>query len=151
MNEDNKKFKEEVCKRLTDVEKNLSQFHPKIMESKFNEILSKLDFYSERLNEIEKMANKDKVLIDTIHDLKTNLSASQQQISNHEMKMNTVGKELKESIKKYDKIFLDNLHLPSIIGESNCRFRGLREFIEVYYYLSKVHTGEHVFLIDLQR
>jgi len=131
MNEDNKKFKEEVCKRLTEVEKNLSQFHPKIMEAKFNEILSKLDFYSERLNEIEKMANKDKVMIDTIHDLKTNVSTSQQLISNHEMKVNTIGKELKESIKKYDKIFLDNLHLPSIIGDNNCRFRSLREFIEV--------------------
>jgi hypothetical protein len=131
MNEDNKKFKEEVCKRLTEVEKNLSQFHPKIMEAKFNEILLKLDFYSERLNEIEKMANKDKVMIDTIHDLKTNVSTSQQLISNHEMKVNTIGKELKESIKKYDKIFLDNLHLPSIIGDNNCRFRSLREFIEV--------------------
>jgi hypothetical protein len=93
------KFKEEVCKRLMDVEKNLSQFHPKIIESRFNEILSKLNFYSERLNEIEKMANKNKVLIDTIYDMKIHLNTSQQKISNHEMKINTLGKELKDSIK----------------------------------------------------
>ena len=151
MNEDNKIFREEVYKRLTEAEKYVSQFHPKIMETKFNEILSKLDFYSERLNEIEKMANKDKLVIDSIHTLKTNLLESQQHISNHEIKINGVGKELKDSIKKYDKIFLDNLHLPSIIGDNNCRFKSLREFIEVYIYLSQVHSGKCIFFIDLQR
>jgi len=131
INEDHKKFKEEVLKKMMEIEKSIVLIQPKIMETKLNEVLSKLEFYTERLNEIEKMANKDKVLIDTIHDLKTNLWDSQEQLSNHEMKLNGLSKDLKESIKKYDKIFLDNLHLPSIIGENNCRFRSLREYIEV--------------------
>lgn len=130
-NEDQKKFKEEVLKKLMEIEKSINLIQPKIMETKLNDVLSKLDFYSERLNEIEKMANKDKVIIDTIHDLKTNLWNSQENLSNQEIKLNLISKELKESVKKYDRIFLDNLYLPSIIGENNCRFRSLREYIEV--------------------
>jgi hypothetical protein len=129
--EELEKFKEEMLKRIIEVEKSIVYIQPRVLESKLNDVLGKFDKYTERLNEIEKMANKDKVLIDSIHDLKTREWDSQQTITNHEIKLNSVSKDLKDSISKYDKIYLENLFLPGIIGESNCRFKNMKEFIEV--------------------
>ena len=130
-NEEIRNFKEEFSKRLDEVENRITQIKPVFMDNKLNEIFSKLDFFTARLDEIEKMANKDKVLIDSIHDLKTQVWDSSQLLSTHDKKLNGVAKDLKDSIYKFDKIYLDNLHLPGVVGDSNCRFKNFKEFIEV--------------------
>ena len=129
--EDQAKFNEEVIRKIIEFEKNIEKILPRLTDTRLNDIESKLDMCNERILEMERMVNKDKLLIDSIHDLKTNVMEIQQEQSSQQNKVNTLTKDLRESTKKFDKIFLENLHLPGIIGESNCRFRHFKDFIEV--------------------
>lgn len=130
-NEETQKFKEQILKRIIEVEKSIINIQPRLLETRLSEVSSKLEKYTERLNEIEKMANKDKLLIDSIHDLKSWKFDAQQQISKNDVKLQGVYKDLKDTISKYDRIYLENLFLPGVVGEQNCKFRNMRDFIEV--------------------
>lgn len=130
-NDDLYKFKEEIILRITEIEKNILKIQPKSNESQLTEIITKYEKFTERLNEIEKMANKDKVIIDSVHSLKTWESIAQDQLSTSEIRLNAIQKELKDTTSKYDKLYLSNLFIPGVIGEHNCRFKNMREFVEV--------------------
>ena len=143
-NEEFDKFKEEILNRILEVEKNLIFTQPKIMEMRLNDCVVKLDRSVERINEIEKMTNKDKVLLDSIHDLKTREWDSHQKISSQESKLINLSREVKDTVTKYDKLYLDNLYLPGLIGDSNCRFKNMKEFIEVRNIYVVVFDGKYV-------
>ena len=130
-NDDNNTFNEEILTRIIEIEKSVFNSHTKSSETKLTELITKYDKFTERLNEIEKMANKDKVLIDSVHSLKTWENKAQDQIATSELRLNSIYKELKDTISKYDKIYLENLFIPGVIGEHNCRFKNMNEFIEV--------------------
>ena len=125
-------FKEEILQRIIAIEKSVMTILPKSAESNIGELIIKYDQFTERLNEIEKIANKDKVLIDSIHSIKTWENKAQDQITNIEIRLNGIQRELKDTVSKYDKIFMENLFIPGMIGENNCRYKNMREFIEVY-------------------
>ena len=55
------------------------------------------------------------------------------QLIKHDIKLFHLQSEIKSAISKYDKIYLENLFLPGIIGEKNCRFKNMKEFIEVIF------------------
>ena len=125
-------FKEEILQRIIAIEKSVMTILPNSAESNIGELIIKYDQFTERLNEIEKIANKDKVLIDSIHSIKTWENKAQDQITNIEIRLNGIQRELKDTVSKYDKIFMENLFIPGMIGENNCRYKNMREFIEVY-------------------
>ena len=131
-NDDINTFKEEVLLRIIAIEKSVLNIQPKSAETNVTELITKYDRLTERLNEIEKIANKDKVLIESIHSLKTWESKAQDQITTSEIRINGIHRELKDTVSRYDKIFMENLFIPGVIGENNCRYRNMREFIEVY-------------------
>jgi hypothetical protein len=47
-----------------------------------------------------------------------------------DIRLNSFQKEFSNACYKYDKIYLENLHLPGTIGE-NCTYKNLRDYIEV--------------------
>ena len=144
-NEEWEKFKEFILNKTQHLENNIIKINPGAMDTKLNDVICKLERYSERLNQIEIIANKDKVITDGVHDLQTWKNEARQQISYHDVKLIGISRDLKDAIAKYDKIYLDNLFLPGVIGEHNCKFKNMREFIEVRRQLKIVYNGEFEF------
>ena len=130
-NEELEKLKEFIVNKTQQLENNMIKINPGAIETKLNNVISKLETYTERLNQIEIMANKDKVIIDGVHDLQTWKNDARQQISIHDVKLSGISRDLKDTSAKYDKIYLENLFLPGVIGDHNCKFKNMREFIEV--------------------
>jgi hypothetical protein len=129
------KFREEIHIKLQELE--LKHFNT-------NEfIIDKLRFLTQnndnpkenlftKLHEIESLMNKEKVQIDHIHGLMTFKETASDDLKHHEIKLEQIHNEIRKGFNKYDKIYLDNLYLPGVIGE-NCKFRSLKEFVEVNY------------------
>ncbi len=83
-----------------------------------------------KLHEIESLVNKEKVQIDHIHGLMTFKEIASDDLKHHEIKLEQIHNEIRKGFNRYDKIYLDNLYLPGVIGE-NCKFKSLKEFVEV--------------------
>ena len=100
---------------------------------RLDDICNKHDKISIKLDELNNMVNKDKAYVDRINDLLTFQRKTQDNLNSHEIKLNGIQKNLKDACYKYDKIYLDNLNVPGVIGDF-CKFKTLRDYIEVYYY-----------------
>ncbi len=107
----NEKEFEEIKSRLTETEKNFD-----IHKLKIESILD------------ESQINKNK--IDKINELVVFSKKTTDQILSIDIKLGSLQKEFSNACYKYDKIFLDNLHVPGTIGDY-CKYKNLREYIEV--------------------
>ncbi len=83
-----------------------------------------------KLDELNDIVNTDKAYVDRIQDLLNFQKKANDQMNSHELRISNVTKSLKDTCYKYDKIYLDNLCIPGIIGEF-CRFKSIRDYIEV--------------------
>ncbi len=124
-------FKEEIFHTLKEFEKKISektkeslvQFNTKIEETNLlinkyknetNIFLTKEDFQKEK-KEIIKESSNLKYFNDKFNELEIQISA--------------LRKDFNDSCFKYDKIFIDQLTLPGIIGEK-CKYKGVRDYIK---------------------
>jgi glucan-binding YG repeat protein len=124
-------FKEEIFHTLKEFEKKISektkeslvQFNTKIEETNLlinkyknetNIFLTKEDFQKEK-KEIIKESSNLKYFNDKFNELEIQISA--------------LRKDFNDSCFKYDKIFIDQLTLPGIIGEK-CKYKGIRDYIK---------------------
>ncbi len=92
------------------------------------------------VNEIKKINTKFEHLIETNEDNKLKLekienfqkfqSKAKDQLTTHEIKINTISKDLENTKFKYDKYFIDNLTVPGIIGDF-CKYHSLKDYLEV--------------------
>ena len=79
---------------------------------------------------MENFTNINKVRLENIDDLLVFQRETSDKLITHGVKLNGVQKDIKEACSKYDKIYLENLFIPGIIGEF-CKFKNNREFVEV--------------------
>jgi chromosome segregation ATPase len=117
-----KELHDKVKSEVTEVNKDLSH--------RLDDICNKHEKISIKLDELNDMVNKDKAYVDRINDLLTFQRKTQDNLNSHELRINTLQKNLKDACYKYDKIFLDNLIVPGVIGDF-CKFKTLRDYIEV--------------------
>ena len=89
--------------KITKINENINELISKLTERKFD---------SERIEELLSMKNK-----------------FSEQIIENQSRISIIDKALENSIYKYDKIILDNLQLPGVIG-SGCKFKNCRMFFE---------------------
>ena len=120
---------------LTDLKKLELQINGKIsyvnqtMISKGNEYELK---FSKIFDNITSLINQvaarkyDNERIEELINIKTRFS---EQICENQNRLSLIEKNLEDSIFKYDKIILDNLQVPGIIGIS-CRFKNCKVFLE---------------------
>jgi hypothetical protein len=100
---------------------------------RLKQIENKIDSHSIKIEKIldESQINKNK--IDKINDLINFSKKTTDQIMTIDIRLNNFQKEFSNATYKYDKIFLENLHLPGTIGDY-CKYKNLREYIEVSKY-----------------
>ena len=100
----------------------------------FNERLkqmeNKIDSQNIKIEKILDGAQINQNKIDKIPDLVNFSKKTTDQIMTIDIRLNSFQKEFSNAVYKYDKIFLDNLHLPGTIGDY-CKYKNLKEYIEV--------------------
>jgi len=93
-------------------------------------LTKKIELFEAKVNDMDKQSNKVKHMEEQVNSLINKVDNSKDKLQTFEVQLNGTTNQLKESIQKYDKIYLDNLFIPGIIGESNCRFRNMRVYVE---------------------
>ncbi len=125
------KYKNQILKTESDYEKNTKK-----ITFQYNEIINNQAHINLKL---DKLKGYDSFV------LKTN-----DQITSHELRLNSIKTDLSKSIQKYDKIYLDNLILPGYIGEfskyKNCQIF----FDDVILQLSKLNAFKEKNILDFK-
>jgi hypothetical protein len=129
-------IKEECLNVFKDISANLS----KSISDNYSELRNDLqgledkhDKVSIQLDELNHTVNTDKAYVDRIQDLLSFQRKTNDQMNSYELRINNVTKSLKDACYKYDKIYLDNLCIPGVIGEF-CRFKTVKDYLEVLIY-----------------
>ena len=124
-------FKEEVYHSLKDLEKKIHEKTIELIQSctekietnkknieKFknetNIFLTKEEFKSEKREIIRESSNKD---------------LNDEKFTAFQIQIDALRKDLTDSCFKYDKIFIDQLTLPGVIGDG-CKFKGVKDYIK---------------------
>ena len=151
--EELKNFKNEILSLLSENTKKLEEKIEKYKiqitktENEYEKNTKKISFqYNEIINNQANINSKlDKLKGYDSFVLKTN-----DQITSHELKLNSIKTDLSKSIQKYDKIYLDNLIVPGYIGEfskyKNCQFF----FDDVILQLSKLNSFKEKNILDFK-
>ncbi len=124
-------FKEEVYHSLKELEKKMNEKTIELIQSftqkietnqknieKFknetNIFLTKEEFKSEKREIIRESSNKN---------------LNDEKLTTFQIQIDALRKDLTDSCFKYDKIFIDQLTLPGIIGDG-CKFKGVKDYIK---------------------
>ena len=109
------------------LKKSIEEFENTLNEIKdknniFSEQTQSIKYLEEKLTSIEKKTNKNK-----------------DDLINYDVKFTSLRKDFSEACFKYDKLFLNNLSIPGLIGHS-CKFKNIKEFVE--FSLNKFYQFE---------
>ena len=123
---------------LTDLKKLELQINSKVsnvnqtLSTKINEYDSKINKIFENINELISQITERKFDHERVEELISMNNKFGEQIKENQSRISIIDKNLEDSIFKYDKIILDNLQVPGIIGIS-CKFKNCRMFFETIY------------------
>ena len=124
------KFKNEIISIIKETENKLElklNSHSEkisIIESKYTTNMEKIFIQTNEL--ITNQANYN-VIFDKIKNFDNFISKTNDFLTNHEIRLNSLSNDYYKSVHKYDKIYLDNLLLPGFIGEC-CKYKNVKEF-----------------------
>ncbi len=127
------KLQENIFKKIHDLEvkftENIKENYT-VNDKKVMNLEVSIDTLNARIFDLSSSMNSSKNLIEKIPELSKNYSLLSEDIFTHNVKMLNFQKELTSATNKYDKIYMENLVLPGIIG-NGCRYKSLREYIDV--------------------
>ena len=124
-------FEENFNRKIFLIEEKLTKTFDEF-ESKLNQLKDKHNFFSEQTQTIKFIEEK----IDSI-EKKTNKNSDD--LINYDAKFTSLRKDFSDACFKYDKLFLNNLTIPGLIGNS-CKFQNFKEFVE--FSLNKFYQFE---------
>lgn len=126
------KFKEEMILQFKDIENKVYletvDFRKEIiqksnnLESLMNNNQQKIDY----LNEVIATANNKSEKIVNLEDVNKKLNET---VFSQGLKITNLEKKLSDTLYKYEKIYVDSLVIPGLIGDF-CRYKTFREFVE---------------------
>ena len=121
-------FKEEILKLMKDLKSEINsklssefQKNRNLMNKSQNKFLSIESSFLSKLNYIEE---KEEIL----NKIKTIEEEFEKNLMKQNIIINNCSKDLRNACFKYDKIIVDNLYIPSLIGQA-CQFPNLKEYI----------------------
>ena len=121
-------FKEEILKLMKDLKSEINsklssefQKYRNLMNISQNKFLSIESSFLSKLNYIEE---KEEIL----NKIKTIEEEFEKNLMKQNIIINNCSKDLRNACFKYDKIIVDNLYIPSLIGQA-CQFPNLKEYI----------------------
>ena len=128
-------FKNEI---LTDINALENSMNKKIMQLN-NFLKSNIE---ENKTKFTKMSNAISELIEIVSDRKNDNEKREEllemknriwaHINDNKNKILTITKDVKDTIFRYDRIIIDNLEMPGIVG-TKCKFKNMKEFFQFAY------------------
>ena len=125
-------FKEDVLKDIKKMDIRLTSkfdISSKEVQDKLAAYDSKFEALTQKITDLASLISQDKAIQEKIEKLQNFKSNAESQLTTHEVKQNTLQKELSDAIFKYDKVIYDNIMYPGVIGNC-CRFKTFRDYID---------------------
>ena len=121
-------FKEELLKCMKDMKSEISTK----LETEFKKYNDLMDKYQNKISSIEQSFLSKLNYIEEKEIVFLKIKSIKEELENNIMKQNIIinncNKDLKNACFKYDKIIMDNLYVPTLIGQA-CQFQNLKEYI----------------------
>ena len=121
-------FKEDLLNIMKDMK---SEFGTKIT-SEFKKYNSLMDKFQNKFKFVESSFLSKLNYIEEKEDILSKIKETKEEFERHLMRQNIIinncTNDLRNSCFKYDKIIMDNLYVPSLIGQA-CQFPNLKEYI----------------------
>ena len=124
-------LKKELLKKIIDLDTKFSDLFSKKKEDIPEEVLSPLSKINLMLNKTEQMfnsINEQQIKLDKITDLEAFKNKVNDMVLSHEIRINSLAKDLDDTKFKYDREISKNLTVPGYIGAS-CRFKTISEYL----------------------
>ena len=145
-------FKEDV---LTSIKELTSKLNTKFTEasdqlnSQLTSYDTKFDILSQKISDLSYLITKDKTLTDKISALLEFKASTETTLTSLQIRESIHTKQITDAVFKYDKVIIDNLLLPGIIG-NNCKFKTFREFADfLLNQMNQFNTFKDKQIIDL--
>ena len=136
-------LQENIYKKIHELELKLNDKTKEIMtltEKKFQNIDNTFDSHNARLSDLSITVNTNKHILEKVPDISNKYTLVSEDIYQHNVKLIQIQKDLTSATNKFDKIFVDNLNLPGVIGSGNCKYKNIKEYIDVQYHLNNLLT-----------
>ena len=126
------KEENEMLERIREVEKTFNFQISTIIKpvnEQLNEMTTKLDLLTSKIETLDTYFNEYKIKVDKVDEFLQFKNKTLDQITSHELRINTMSNDISNMRIKYDKLFLDNLTVPGFIGEF-CKFKTIRDYLD---------------------
>ena len=126
------KEENEILERIKEVEKTLNFQIANVttpINDTINQMTTKLDLLTSKLENLDTNFNEYKIKVDKIDEFIQFKNKTLDQITSHELRINSILNDVSNMRLKYDKLFLDNLTVPGFIGEF-CKFKTIRDYLD---------------------
>jgi len=126
-------IQELLLEKIQDNDYKIDEGFKKIQETvdiKFINFEKVLSSFTLKIDQIQNKLLADNSKVEKITDLVKFKDEAEDYIFNIKEKIMTINSDLEIACTKYDKIFIENLEVPGIIGEYN-KYKNLRDYIEV--------------------
>jgi len=153
LSEDLNKFKEEILSLISEnnkkIEERIENYKSEIIkqESEYDAITKRINYqYSEILSSQAQINTK----FDELKGYNAFVAKTIDQITTHEIRISSIKMDLNKAIEKFDKLYLENLVIPGVIGNF-CKYKNCKDFIEdTLNQFSKLNSFKERNILDLK-
>ena len=125
-------FKEDILKSIKVIENKLTQ-KITLQTTNMNDTLTSynknFEHVYQKIKDLAELITTDNTALDKIATLLTFKASTIENLTAFDVKQNRIDIDLQNAIFKYDKIILEHILYPSIIG-NNCKFRTMHDFVD---------------------
>ena len=125
-------FKEDILKSMKVIENKLTQ-KISLQTTEMNDTLTSynknFEHVYQKIKDLAELITTDNAALDKIAALLTFKASTIENLTAFDVKQNRIDIDLQNAIFKYDKIILEHILYPSIIG-NNCKFRTMHDFVD---------------------
>ena len=129
-------YREDMFKKMDEIDSNCDgtyAVYKKYIENKIDSFEKLINVQNFKINEIIQTNISNRLKIEKVNDLLIFKSDTDYILYDVNRKISGIEIDMKSYKKKYEEILLENLYVPGIIGSGKCKFRNLKEYVEVCY------------------
>ena len=125
-------FKEDILKSIKVIENKLTQkisTHTTEMNDTLTAYNKNFEHVYQKIKDLAELITTDNTTLDKVAALLTFKASTIENLTAIDVKQSRIDVDLQNAMFKYDKIILEHILYPSVIG-SNCRFRTMHDFVD---------------------
>lgn len=126
-------FQNEVFIDLKNIESSVNSKIAKVNENTSNvmrEFNQKFEEFSNKIKDLLELISVINIDHEKVEELYRNKEKIKEELSEHKARFNQFKKMIDSSLYRYDRVIIDNMEVPGIIGH-NCKFNNIGKFLEM--------------------